>query len=37
MLRNLVIRTSSTGETMVIMVFAYADENEVDKLMVNNS
>jgi len=32
-LRNLVIRTSSTGETMVIVVFAYADENEVNELM----
>ena len=32
-LRNLVIRTSSTGETMVIVVFAYADEDEVNKLM----
>jgi len=32
-LRNLVVRTSSTGETMVIVVFAYADEDEVNKLM----
>ena len=32
-LRNLVIRTSSTGETMVIVVFAYADEEEVNLLM----
>jgi len=32
-LRNLVVRTSSTGETMVIVVFAYADEEEVNKLM----
>ncbi|HEY5326169.1 MAG TPA: 23S rRNA (uracil(1939)-C(5))-methyltransferase RlmD [Mucilaginibacter sp.] len=32
-LRNLIIRTSSTGETMVIVVFAYADEDEVNKLM----
>ena len=32
-LRNLIIRTSSTGETMVIVVFAYADEEEVNKLM----
>ncbi len=32
-LRNLIVRTSSTGETMVIVVFAYADEDEVNKLM----
>ena len=32
-LRNLVVRTSSTGEVMVIVVFAYADEAEVEKLM----
>jgi 23S rRNA (uracil1939-C5)-methyltransferase len=32
-LRNLIIRTSSTGELMVIVVFAYADEKEVNKLM----
>ncbi|HEY8782605.1 MAG TPA: 23S rRNA (uracil(1939)-C(5))-methyltransferase RlmD [Mucilaginibacter sp.] len=32
-LRNLVVRTSSTGETMVIVVCAYADEDEVNKLM----
>lgn len=32
-LRNLVIRTSSTGELMVIVVFAYADKDEVNKLM----
>jgi 23S rRNA (uracil1939-C5)-methyltransferase len=32
-LRNLIVRTSSTGETMVIVVFAYADEEEVNKLM----
>ena len=32
-LRNLIIRTSSTGETMIIVVFAYADEDEVNKLM----
>ncbi|MES2810523.1 MAG: 23S rRNA (uracil(1939)-C(5))-methyltransferase RlmD [Bacteroidota bacterium] len=32
-LRNLIIRTSSTGELMVIVVFAYADEDEVSKLM----
>ncbi|MDP9046843.1 MAG: 23S rRNA (uracil(1939)-C(5))-methyltransferase RlmD [Bacteroidota bacterium] len=32
-LRNLIVRTSSTGETMVIVVFAYADEDEVNRLM----
>jgi 23S rRNA (uracil1939-C5)-methyltransferase len=32
-LRNLIVRTSSTGEVMVIVVFAYATEDEVDKLM----
>ena len=32
-LRNLIVRTSSTGETMVIVVFAYAEEDEVNKLM----
>ena len=32
-LRNLIIRTSSTGEVMVIVVFAYVDEEEVEKLM----
>lgn len=32
-LRNLIIRTSSTGEIMVIMVFAYADEDQVTGLM----
>lgn len=32
-LRNLIIRTSSTGETMVIVIFAYADEDEFNKLM----
>jgi len=32
-LRNLIVRTSSTGEVMVVVVFAYADEEEVDKLM----
>ncbi|SEO92692.1 23S rRNA (uracil1939-C5)-methyltransferase [Mucilaginibacter gossypiicola] len=33
MLRNLVVRTSSTGEIMVIVVFAYAEQDEIDKLM----
>ena len=32
-LRNLVVRTSSTGEVMVIVVFAYAGDEEIDKLM----
>ncbi|MDB5149251.1 MAG: rlmD [Mucilaginibacter sp.] len=33
MLRNLIVRTSSTGEIMVIVVFAYAEQEEIDKLM----
>ena len=32
-LRNLIIRTASTGELMVIVVFAYADEETVEKTM----
>lgn len=32
-LRNLIVRTASTGENMVIVVFAYADEEEINKLM----
>ena len=32
-LRNLIVRTSSTGETMVIVVFAYPFEDEVNILM----
>ncbi len=32
-LRNLIIRASSTGELMVIAVFAYADEQTVEKTM----
>ncbi|RYE52617.1 MAG: 23S rRNA (uracil(1939)-C(5))-methyltransferase RlmD, partial [Sphingobacteriales bacterium] len=32
-LRNLIIRTSTTGEVMVIVVFAYANEEEVEKVM----
>lgn len=32
-LRNLIIRTSSTGELMVIVVFAFASEEEVNLLM----
>jgi len=32
-LRNLIIRTSTTGELMVIVVFAYASDDEVETLM----
>lgn len=32
-LRNLIIRTSSTGDLMVIVVFAYADQKQIDGLM----
>jgi len=32
-LRNLIIRTSSTGELMVIVVFAYPSKEEVSKVM----
>jgi len=32
-LRNLIIRTSSTGELMVIVVFAYASEEEINAVM----
>ncbi|TJZ60450.1 23S rRNA (uracil(1939)-C(5))-methyltransferase RlmD [Sphingobacterium olei] len=32
-LRNLIIRTSSTGEVMVIVVFAYPEEGQVKQLM----
>src|SRR6201994_4821625 len=32
-LRNLIIRTSSTGELMVIVVFAYVSREEVDAVM----
>jgi 23S rRNA (uracil1939-C5)-methyltransferase len=32
-LRNLIIRTSSTGELMVIVVFAYADEDQIEGMM----
>lgn len=32
-LRNLIIRTSSTGEVMVIVVFAYPEEGQVELLM----
>ena len=32
-LRNLIIRTASTGELMVIVVFAYADDQQIKGLM----
>jgi len=32
-LRNLIIRTSTTGEIMVIVVFAYAEQDEIQKMM----
>lgn len=32
-LRNLIIRTSVTGELMVIVVFAYADEEKINSMM----
>ena len=32
-LRNLIIRTSSTGEVMVAVVFAYAEQAQIDGLM----
>lgn len=32
-LRNLIIRTSSTGEIMVVVVFAYAEQEQIDGLM----
>ena len=32
-LRNLIIRTSSTGETMVVVVFAYPEEGQVELVM----
>lgn len=32
-LRNLIIRTSSTGEVMVVVVFAYTTQEEIDGLM----
>jgi 23S rRNA (uracil1939-C5)-methyltransferase len=32
-LRNLIIRTSSTGEVMVVVVFAYAEQHEIEGLM----
>ncbi|SEL73311.1 23S rRNA (uracil(1939)-C(5))-methyltransferase RlmD [Parapedobacter koreensis] len=32
-LRNLIIRTASTGELMVIVVFAYVDQDTIDNMM----
>src|SRR6201986_2044409 len=32
-LRNLIVRTSSTGDAMVIVVFAYVEQGEIDKMM----
>lgn len=32
-LRNLIIRTSSTGEVMVVVVFAYVEQGQVDGMM----
>ena len=32
-LRNLIIRTSTTGEVMVIVVFAYPTDNEIESVM----
>jgi 23S rRNA (uracil1939-C5)-methyltransferase len=32
-LRNLIIRTSSTGEVMVAVIFAYVEQHEIDGLM----
>jgi len=32
-LRNLIIRTSSTGEVMVVVVFAFVEQEQVDGLM----
>ncbi|TDG37925.1 23S rRNA (uracil(1939)-C(5))-methyltransferase RlmD [Pedobacter changchengzhani] len=32
-LRNLIIRTSSTGEVMIVVVFAYPEQEQVDGLM----
>lgn len=32
-LRNLIIRTSSTGEVMVVVVFAYVEQEQVDAMM----
>jgi 23S rRNA (uracil1939-C5)-methyltransferase len=32
-LRNLIIRTSSTGEVMVVVVFAYIEQEQIDEMM----
>ncbi len=32
-MRNLIIRTSSTGEVMVVVVFAYAEQDQIDGMM----
>lgn len=32
-LRNLIIRTSSTGEVMVVVVFAYVSQEQIDEMM----
>lgn len=32
-LRNLIIRTASTGEVMVVVVFAYIAQNEIENMM----
>jgi len=32
-LRNLIVRTSSTGEVMAIVVFAYVEQEQIDQLM----
>jgi 23S rRNA (uracil1939-C5)-methyltransferase len=32
-LRNLIIRTSTTGEVMVVVVFAYVEQQQVDEMM----
>ena len=32
-LRNLIIRTSSTGEVMVVVVFAYVEQEQINGLM----
>lgn len=34
-MRNLIIRTSSTGEVMVVVVFAYASPEEIEGLMAH--
>jgi 23S rRNA (uracil1939-C5)-methyltransferase len=34
-LRNLIVRTSSTGETMLVVVFAYYDKNKIHDFLDN--